>query len=116
MAEPVYIGQDKRDVKWLTEAANFVQEKFQKNGHDFILIPCVDIDKVTSEGLEKGLFQVGTCLTDCADAASFATAVAGAICSYSMTSKDKGRGDSSVVLAETILGIVKDVRSTYDKE
>lgn len=115
MAEPVYIGQDKRDVKWLAETASFVQKKFQENGHEFILIPCVDVDKITHEGLKKGKFQVGTCLTDCTDVVSFATAIAGAICSYSITSKDKGRGNSSVILAETILDMVKEVRDLDGK-
>lgn len=110
MAEPVYIGQDKSDAKWLTEAANFVQKKFQENGHEFILIPCADVDNITSEGLAKGKYQLGTCITDCTDAVSFATAIAGAICGYSITSKDKGRGDSSVILAKTIFDMVKEVR------
>lgn len=116
MGEPVYIGQDKRDVKWLAETANFVQKKFQENGHEFILIPCADVDKITSEGLKKGKFQVGTCLTDCTNVVSFATAIAGAICSYSITSKDKGRGNSSVILAETILDMVKEVRDLDGKK
>lgn len=116
MAEPIYIGQDKRDVKWLAEAANFVQKKFQENGHEFILIPCADVDKVTSEKIEKGKVQLGTCLTDCADVVSFATAMAGAICNYSITSKDKGKGDSSVILAKTIFDMVKEIRDFDGKE
>lgn len=115
MAEPVYIGQDKRDAKWLAEAAEFAQKKFQENGHEFILIPCVNVDEITSEGLKKGKFQLGTCITDCTDVVSFATAIAGAICSYSITSKDKGKGNSSVILAETVLDMVKEVRDFESK-
>lgn len=115
MAKLVYVGKNKCDIKWLAEAAEFVQEKFQENGHEFILIPCKDVDKVISEAFETGDLHFGTCLTDCTDVVSFATAMAGAICCYSMTSKDKGKGKSSVVLARTILNMVKEVNKLNGK-
>lgn len=111
MAEKIYIGEiNKKNIEWLSKAGDTIQETFSKHNHNFILIPAVDVDNITSEKLENGDIQLGTCLTDIQDPVSFAVAIAGAISSFGMTSKDKGRGDAAVKLAETVLDMVKDVR------
>lgn len=112
---PVYIGQDKSRFKWINEAAQAVQKQFTPNGHQFILIPCVDVDDMKEDKIRKGEYQIGTCITDCTDPVSFATAVAGAICSFGLTSKDKGKdGKAATKMAETILDMVKEVGKIKD--
>lgn len=113
MAEKIYIGNDQEHAKkatWLGEAGDVVQKIFSEHNHGFILIPCVNVDDVTQKDLENGNVIVGTCLTDMQDPVSFAIAIAGAISSFGMTSKDKGTGEAAVKLAETVLDMVKEVR------
>lgn len=111
MAKKVYVGQiNSKNKGWLSDAGDYIQDIFQKHGHNFILIPAIDVDDVTSEKLENGDIQVGTCLTDVQDPVSFAVAIAGAISSYGLTSKDKGSGEAAIKLAETVLDIVKQVK------
>lgn len=113
MAEKIYIGNDQEHAKkatWLGEAGDVVQKLFSEHNHGFILIPCVNVDDITPEEIEAGEIYVGTCLTDIQDPVSFAVGVAGAISSFGMTSKDKGKGEAAVKLAETILDMVKEVR------
>ena len=112
MAEKIYVGEiNSKNKEWLSNAGDYIQDMFQKHGHNFILIPAIDVDNVTPDKLDNGDIQVGTCLTDVQDPVSFAVAIAGAISSYGLTSKDKGRGDAAVKLAETVLDIVKQVKN-----
>lgn len=111
-----FIGEDLSDekFKWLNDSAQYVQDNFEKHGHEFILIPCKDVDKLSLDDLSNGGVHIGTCITDCYDPVSFAVSVAGAISSFALTSKDKNK--ASVKLAETILQIVKEVAELGEKK
>ena len=103
-----YISNDGKrgsTPKWIQDASDFVKTKFSENNHNFILIPTTDVDNMTSE------HRVGTCITDTTDPVAFALGMAGAICSFSLTSDSGGKKGEATLIARNILQMVKEVDS-----
>lgn len=110
-----YIGEAKsKETEWATKVAEYVQDEFGKHNQGFILIPWVNLDELndcSEDDLKKIL--LGTCITDCTEPFMFAVAIAGAITSFAMTSKNENVDDKAAkALAKAISDIVDDVAKT----
>lgn len=102
-----FVGEERgENNEWLVEAAGKIQGDFVKHKQGFVLIPWVDVDD--AESIENT--NVGTCVTDCTDPFMFAIAMAGAICSFSITSDNENKdGEAAQALVKAIGALVSQV-------
>lgn len=115
MTNFVQLGSQNNIPEWITDTATKVQEVFGDNGHEFILIPCVNPKNIDDKELRSGKYLVGTVMTDVDDVTEFCICMAGAISAYSKSAKKGTQNKAMVLMGEQILDILKDVAKLDEK-